>query len=154
MSDFRYLWIFHVVGGEACKVQVDGNPTMKHDGNRSVLRCLCTDTQAEVIVQAFKDAGASVETNSPREAPEQTEERENLFAVLGGDTEAWPTPNCPNCAWFDHQVEGLCGAGMLAWKGLPGWGPDVVAQRLAGDKHAQDYKSCPLSSLLGKPHDN
>jgi hypothetical protein len=153
VSGHRYLWIFDVVGGEPCKLQPEGNPVMKHDGERSLLRCLCTDEAAEQLKEQLEKLGAKVRTNSPRETAEQTVERKNLFAVLGGDEEPYPTPKCPACAWFDHQTEGRCGAGMLAWKGHLGWSADAIAERMKLERFARDYEACPLSRLEGPPHE-
>lgn len=99
-----------------------------------------------MVKTAFEAEGASVRTNSPRESAEQTAERENIFAVIGGD-QAWPTTKCPKCSWFDHHVEGRCGAGMLTWKDYPGWGQEIVQIKRREESFARDYDACPLSRL-------
>jgi hypothetical protein len=146
VSDHRYLWIFSVVGGESFVIQPKGNPRMKHDGTRSVLRCLCTDAQAEELTATIKGHGGKVVTNSPRESPEQRVERNNVFAVLGPDV-VWPTNQCPQCAWLDPTIPGMCGAGMLRWKGFEGWDRETILERLAVDKFETDRESCPLASM-------
>lgn len=146
MSEHRYLWIFSVTGGEPFRIQVQGNPAMVHKGTRSVLRCLCTDSQADELVAKMREHGGKIVTNSPRETPEQRVERNNVFAVLGPDT-VWPTNQCPQCAWLDPEVPGLCGAGMLRWKGFEGWDREIILERLAIDKFETDRESCPLASM-------
>lgn len=117
---------------------------MHHDGSRSLVRCLCTDDQAREILAAFEKVGARVRTNSPRETEEQRVERQSLFAVMGGDSQAWPTSKCPTCSWFDHHVEGRCGAGRLPWANSVGWGVEIVEAKRREEPFGRDYDACPL----------
>ncbi len=121
---------------------------MRHDGTHSVLRCLCTDVEAEALEAELKQDGRVVRTNSPRETSEQTVERNNLFAVFNGEDNVWPTAKCPECTWFDPFVEGRCGAGKVAPE-LLGWGSEAVEIRLRDEKAARDYGECPLGSTAG-----
>lgn len=118
---------------------------MRHDGTHSVLRCLCTDEAAETIKAQLEQGGRSVRANSPRETAEQTAERNNLFAVFGGDDAVWPSAKCPTCTWFDPLVEGRCGAGRVS-SDLPGWGPETIEVRRRDERAERDYAECPLGS--------
>lgn len=137
----RELWIFEVLGGEAFEMKVKGSPVMRHDGKRSILRCLCTDEQAAELKATMKGHRCQVQSNSPRETEEQARERENLLAVLGGDR-PFPCERCPECAWFDPHLESLCGAGVA--DGGRGWEAPAVEGAMTNDKFRSDLESCPL----------
>ena len=137
----REFWIFEVIGGESFDMQVKGNPVMRHDGKRSILRSLCTDEQAAELEEEMKGRGCRVKSNSPRETDEQREERDNVLAVLGGDR-SFPCVRCPECAWFDPHVDGLCGAGLA--HGHPGWDDPAVSAAITNDKFRADFETCPL----------
>lgn len=146
MNTPRALWIFAVTSGRPFALKVKGNPMMKHDGRRSVLRCLCTDEEAKTLIAEMETYECRVVANSPREDAEQKAKRQNLFAILGQDV-IWPTQKCPGCAWLDPEVEGMCGAGMLRWKGFQGWGDEAIQERLTVDRFATDFFHCPLGPV-------
>lgn len=138
----RKLWIFRVSGGDPFRLQVKGNPQMVHDGGpEAILKCLCTDEQANVLEEQMLEHGCSVSKNSPLVEPEQKQERENLLQVLGGER-TFPCTRCPECAWFDPHLESLCGAGLAF--GQPGWEDAAVEGAMTSDKYRSDFEACPL----------
>jgi len=140
MAVSRKMWVFLVAGGESFAVQTRGNPAMRHDGSRSLLRCLCTDVEASVLEETMRRHGATVSRSCPDESAEQRSEREHVLSLLG-DGRPFPCTRCPECAWFDPHVEGLCGAGLA---GAPGWTADAIASAKRIGRHHEDFKSCPL----------
>lgn len=140
MTTSRKLWIFLVVGGESFAVQVQGNPVMRHEGGRSLLRCLCSDAQADDLERTMREHGADVTRNCPSETAGQRREREHVLAVLG-EGRPFPTPRCPSCAWLDVQLASLCGAGLARGEG---WEEPVVKEAFLRDKFGADYHACPL----------
>lgn len=139
----KQLWIFHVTQGGSFDLQVKGNPVMSHDGRQSILKCLCTLDQARKLEEKMKSFGCGVQSKCPSETKEQREERDNLFAILG-DEQSFPCKRCPECAWFDPYLEGLCGAGFSSKMRTPRWEDDVIEERLGGEKHLADWDVCPL----------
>lgn len=137
----RKLWIFQVSAGESFRLTPDGNPPMVHDGGRSILRCLCTADQADQLQVEMESHGCKVTANCPSETPEQTAERRNVMQVLGGERN-FPSPRCPECAWFDPHLESLCGAGLAF--GGNGWDDDAVQGSMASEKFRDDFAACPL----------
>jgi|GEM_PF-1571576 len=141
MMAHREFWIFEVLGGQSFDMRVTGNPTMRHDGNRSIVRCLCTDEQAAELEDEMRRRGCRVRSNSPREDDEQAHERENLLAVLGGER-AFPCERCPECAWFDPHLESLCGAGFAV--AGRGWETSARDGAMTNQKFRDDCEACPL----------
>jgi hypothetical protein len=137
----RRLWVFLVTGGTPFEMQVHGNPIMSHDGGRSILRSLCTDAQVADIEETMRRHGCSVTSSCPSESAEQRAERGHVLAIMGADR-PFPTARCPECAWFDAQVESLCGAGVTP-EG-EGWDDSVVESAMATAKHRADFEACPL----------
>jgi hypothetical protein len=142
VTDHREFWIFEVIGGEEFDLRVKGNPAMRHDGRRSIVRCLCTDEQAVELEEEMKRRGCRVRANSPRETEEQAHEREDLVGVLGGER-SLPCERCLQCAWFDPHLDGMCAAGMV---GL-GWTSEAVHQVMTREKFRADFESCPLREV-------
>jgi len=136
----RQLWIFHVLGGETLRMNVKGNLPMHHDGDMSILRCLCTEEEAEGIKDEMERHGCRVKMNCPMETPEQNAERKNVMQVLGGDR-PFPCLRCPECAWFDPHLDSLCGAGFAKGNG---WDDDAVTGSMSNVKFQEDFKACPL----------
>jgi len=136
----RQLWIFRVNGGESFRLTPQGNPPMHHDGDMSILRCLCTTEQAEEMEQEMRRHGCTVLSNCPAETPEQKAERANIMQVMGGDR-PFPCARCPECAWFDPHLESLCGAGLAPGDG---WDDDAVRGSMSNGKFRDDFAACPL----------
>ena len=139
----KQLWTFHVTQGDTFDLQVKGNPVMRHDGRQSILKCLCTEEQARELEEKMKSFGCGVEANCPRETSEQREERAQLLALMG-DGRSFPCEKCPECAWFDPFIEGLCGAGFSSKLRTPSWEDEVIEERLSDDKFRADWDACPL----------
>ena len=137
----RKLWIFRVTGGDSFRMQTKGNPVMHHDGDISLLRTLCTAQEADEVVAEMRRRGCTVLSNCPMETPEQNAERKNIMQVLGGDRN-FPSPRCPECAWFDPHLDSLCGAGLAF--GKPGWDDDAVTGSMSNVKFQEDFKACPF----------
>jgi hypothetical protein len=138
----RRLWIFRVSGGASFDIQVKGNPTMRHDGRpESILRTLCSDDQAMRLKEEMQSYGCSVTAHCPMESAEQAAERRNVLQVIGGER-PFPSPRCPECAWFDPHIESLCGAGLAY--GKPGWDDETIRGSMSSDKFREDFESCPL----------
>lgn len=137
----RKLWVFRVSGGEPFKMQISGNPPMKHDGGaEALLRSLCTEEQARETEAQMKELGCRVVAHCPMETKEQAVERKNVLSVLGGER-VFPCVKCPECSWFDPHIESLCGAG----RGFgPGWEPDAILGASKNEKYVADLKACPL----------
>lgn len=138
----RQLWIFRVSGGEPFKVRVRGNPMMTHDGSaEALLRAMCTQEEADILVAEMKTHGCTVTANCPSETAAQTTERKNIMQVLGGQRN-FPSQRCPECTWFDPHLESLCGAGLAF--GKPGWDDDAVEGSMSSEKFRKDFAACPL----------
>jgi len=136
----KQLWIFQVRQGEPFELQVKGNPIMRHDGRVSILRCLCTEKEAEELKITMEGHQCAVTMNSPQETTEQKTERRNLLQVLGGER-VFPSVSCPECAWFDPYIESLCGAGLA--KGV-GWEDAAIEGSMSNEKFREDFEDCPL----------
>jgi hypothetical protein len=138
----RQLWIFRVSGGEPFRLDPKGNPPMVHDGGaEALLKCLCTEEQADELEAEMVRHGCTVSKNCPAETKEQKEERKNIMQVLGGER-SFPCARCPECAWFDPHLESLCGAGLAF--GKPGWDDAAVQGSMTSDKFRADFEACPL----------
>lgn len=138
----RQLWIFRVSGGEPFQIKVKGNPVMRHDGgSESILRTLCTDEQAAELEREMVTHGAQVRAHNPRETEEDKFERRNLLSFIGGDRN-FPSPRCPECAWFDPHLVSLCGAGVAP--GGEGWEDEAVTIAMDHPKFKEDFGQCPL----------
>ncbi len=137
----KRLWIFRVSGGEPFRMPVAGNPPMVHDGGPEVvLRCVCTEAQADELEQAIAGLGCTVSHHCPMETPEQAQERRNIMQVLGHDR-PFPCVRCPECAWFDPHIDSLCGAGLGRGEG---WDDDAVTGSMSNAKFQDDFDACPL----------
>lgn len=137
----RQFWIFRVSGGDPFKVQVKGNPPMRHDGGaESVLRTLCTEEQAQALKREMANHGCRVWAHSPVETDAQKRERANVLSLLGGDRPL-PCVRCPECAWFDPLLESLCGAGRGQGDG---WSPEALEAVAGIAKYEVDLGLCPL----------
>jgi hypothetical protein len=140
----KRLWTFHVRNGDPFQLTVKGNPPVVHDGKQSLLKCLCTQDQAEDLETEMRSHGCTVKSNLPHETEEQREQREHILHVLG-DSDSFPCVRCPECAWFDPFTEGLCGAGMSSRDRGFSWEGEVIQERLTDLKFLADWKDCPLN---------
>lgn len=136
----RRLWVFQLWGGDSFRMQVKGNPVIAHDGRHSVLRCLCTEEEADGIEAAMEKHGCKVTKNCPHETSQQSQERKNLLQVLGGER-PFPSPKCPECAWFDPHLDSLCGAGFAPGQG---WDDAAIQGSMTSTKYQEDFNACPL----------
>lgn len=138
----KQLWIFRVSGGEPFQIQVEGNPPMNYDGRpEAILRTLCTEDQAMALEAEMLTHGCTVEASSPSETPDQKTRRQNIMQALGGDR-VFPCPQCPSCAWFDPEIDSLCGAGFS--HAGPGWEDVAVEGAMKNERYAADFAACPL----------
>lgn len=136
----KRLWVFQVWQGEAFRLQVKGNPVISHDGRHSVLRCICTDEEADELEATIQGHECKVTKNCPQETETQAKERANLLQVLGGER-VFPSPRCPECAWFDPHLDSLCGAGFAPGEG---WDDDAIKGSMTSMKYREDFEACPL----------
>jgi len=140
----KQMWIFRVSGGEPFELTPKGNLPMRYEGQaETLLRCLCTQLEATVLENHMRSYGCEVEAHSPQETAEQKERRTNIMHALGGDR-VFPCVRCPECAWFDPEIESLCGAGF-SQKG-PGWKPEAIEGVMTNPKYAADFQACPIKN--------
>lgn len=140
---FRKLCVFRVTGGEPFRIQVKGNPVVKHDGGAdSILRVLCTDEQAHALEKEIRSHGCRVFVNLPVETEDQKRERKNVLTVLGGE-KPFPCVRCPECAWFDPHLEDLCGAAIVG----SGWDAESIDGASRNEKFREDLTLCPLRGV-------
>jgi hypothetical protein len=140
----KQLWTFRVSGGESFKVQVKGSPIMTYDGMpNALLKTLCTREQAMALEAEMRTYGCDVEAMCPQETQEQKAKRQNIMHVLGGER-TFPCVECPGCAWFDPEIDSLCGAGFSPMGSKKGWEDPVVEGAMTNEKYAADFTSCPL----------
>lgn len=141
----KQLWTFHVRQGESFAIQVKGNPVMRHDGKVSLLKCLCTEQEAETLEKEMIGHGCQVEKHCPHEDAKQKEQREHVLSFMG-DGRSFPCEKCPECSWFDPSIEGLCGAGMFTNDSA--WENKTIEQQLSDKKFRQDWETCPLNTKI------
>jgi len=140
----KQLWTFRVSGGEPFRIAVQGNPHMVYDGRpESLLKCLCTHEQALALEAQMRSYGCDVDANSTQETEEQKKKRRNIMHVLGGER-TFPCEKCPGCAWFDPEIDSLCGAGFSPMGNRAGWEPEAIEGVMTNEKYAADFQACPL----------
>jgi len=139
---YKQFWVFNVVGGKSFALKVKGNPIQRHDGGRSIMRVLCSDPEAQTVLDTIESHGGVAKAHSPRESEEQKELRSNMLKIMG-DNPVFPCEKCPSCAWLDPYLPGLCGAGR-AYDSVLSWEPEVLAGMLEEPKHKKDYDECPI----------
>jgi len=138
----KQFWIFTVTGGEPFKIQIKGNPTQSHHGGTSVLRAIMLDEHVPALEVELRSHGGHVQSNSPREDEETKAERSNMLSVLGEDT-VFPCIQCPECAWFDPYLPGMCGVGQ-GHVPESHWDVQAIQERMTVPKYAEDQARCPL----------
>lgn len=135
----KTLWTLIVSGGEPVVVKYRGNPPMRHHGRMSVLKVIAEESEIPAIVEKFK--GAQVKVCDHRETPEQKVIRKNHLALISDpENITWNTPKCPTCAWFDREIEGMCGLGKV---GEDSWSKEAIDAVYHG-KFEEDAEACPL----------
>lgn len=144
MVESRKLWVFRVSGGAPFQIKVKGNPIMKHDGGaEDLLKALCSEDQAQDLIQEMESRGCKVLAHCATESKEQKKERQNVVQILG-DGKVFPCQRCPQCSWFDPHIESLCGAGKAFSQ--PGWDKEAVRAALQQKKFKEDLDYCPLNT--------
>jgi hypothetical protein len=141
MAEHRQYWVFKVTGGQDFDFQIKGNPIMKYRTPMSLLKAICTESQAETAAEILREQGCKVEFHTPSETEDQKVERKSVFAILG-DGVTFPSVKCPECPWLDPHIEGFCGAGF-AQQGK-GWDKDAIRERLRVVEYRKAWKECPL----------
>lgn len=76
----HFVWTFQLVGGQAFTMTLPNNPSLDHDGQRTLWKMVGTETLAKQALQAFQAFGVQVNLYTESELPEQTAER---LALLG-----------------------------------------------------------------------
>ncbi|TFH64299.1 MAG: hypothetical protein E4G90_08380 [Gemmatimonadales bacterium] len=106
------------------------------------MRSLCTDAEAKRVVTEMESHGGKIVAHSPREEEESKEERTNLLKIMG-DNPVFPCELCPECAWFDPHLPGLCGAGRAYNSDLK-WEPEALTAMMEKEKFKEDFDLCPI----------
>lgn len=73
------VWTFRIQGGQEFSITLKGNPSVNHDGGRTLCKLVCSFEVAEQFIGLVKALGSSVEVFTEEESQEQTEERETLL---------------------------------------------------------------------------
>ena len=139
----KHLWIFVVVGGDSFRIQIKGNPAQCHDGSRSVIRAIISDSMAPDVEQELASHGGTVTLkNSPREEEDAKKARQNLLNVMS-ENPVLPSERCPNCSWFDPYLKGYCGAGR-GYDAQERWEDVVFNEQMKARDFKQDFDDCPI----------
>ncbi len=107
------LWTFEVTGPQPLSMQIIGNPSLVHSPPMSITALLLTPRQAEVVENAIRARGFSV---NKRVAARQTiEQHEERLAILGSEDTVFPCADCPICFFFDPLLPDSKICGRTYW---------------------------------------
>jgi len=73
------VWTFLVLGGEPFHLFADLNPSLEHDGGRTMWKMVGTRPEAAQAVKTIQDQGAQVVLTTEEQSPEQERERLRLL---------------------------------------------------------------------------
>ena len=124
-------------GGSPFRLQIPGNPPVKHDGGTTVAHLLLNNYTVGSIQAFMTDLpDTKVEIRAVEgQSEEQRAEREILLGI-GQKDRVWPCAACPNCFWLDPLAPSGCGA--------KDWDTDIKASALEMVVAANDLAACPV----------
>lgn len=137
----KTLWTLIVKGGQPLTLRFKGNPPLVHQGPHSVLKLISTEEESRQVASKFEEGGSKVQVVDHRETPDQKQERVDYLSLVTDPTVKWKTPMCAQCAWFDRDLEGMCGLGRT---GQDSWPPETI--EIVTGKFQEDADLCPLKS--------
>jgi len=102
-------WTLSLKGGAVFGVAVPNNPPVVHDGRLTVCHLFIDGKQLEDLCSIIRGYGARVEVHAEEQTQDQSDERQALLGISQGmENQVYPTGLCPECFWFNPQLESYC----------------------------------------------
>ena len=85
-GDRSVVWTFVIMGGDGeLTITLPNNPSLVHNGRRTVWKLLGTSKLADAAAELIRSAGCQVIRHGETQTDEQTFERQQILGIMTGN---------------------------------------------------------------------